>query len=240
MIAASYCAKGAERSVCQDTCVLEVMEHKHRKDVLMVVCDGIGGLQQGEYASQFVARHIKTWFYESYPKYGKRWITRKCRKEMLNSCTRMLYGCHTTLNQYGVHNHIKLGTTMSMILLIGKQFYLFHVGDSRAYLIGRHPGCITRDDVYKYNVLSKCIGSFPWQGITIVKGTVKKGQGLMICSDGIYKAFSEEELVSTFSKSEFMTEKQLKKRIITLSQEAAQRGLVDDQACTVIFFRRRK
>jgi len=230
MIAALYYAKGENMPVCQDDCALEVVEHQRKSTVLMVVCDGIGGLEQGEYASRFVVSHIREWFYDIYLKHYKCLWTGKQYREMTHSCSKMLYGCHTKLNQYGLSNHCNLGTTMTMLIVQNSRYYLFHVGDSRAYKIGRKCKCITKDDVYKQNILTKCIGSFPWNGLMIDKGYIRKKQGLLVCSDGIYKAFTEDELRNMFHGMHHTTEKQLKKRLTKLAETARLRGIKDDQS----------
>lgn len=235
MVTASYYAKGVSNAVCQDSYALEVLTHGKRNTVLLAVCDGIGGLQQGEYASRFVIRYMKSWFYENGMQCGKRWMAKSNMKNVVNHCIRALYECHVTLTQYGLHNDVKLGTTVTLVLLIRKQYFLFHVGDSRAYILGKNGRCITSDDIYKHNVLSKCIGSFPWNGIGVKKGKLRKGQGILVCSDGIYKAFLEDELLAAFQNTKPFTEKKLKKRLDRLAWEARQRGILDDQAAVAVF-----
>lgn len=235
MIAASYYAKGITNAVCQDSYALEVVAEGRKNSALLLVCDGIGGLQEGEYASRFVTDYMKSWFYENATGYAKRWATKATIKKLIHHCVRAVYECHVTLAQYGLHNDIKLGTTMTLVILIGKRYLLFHVGDSRAYIIGKRGRCITRDDIYKHNVLSKCIGSFPWRGVCVEKGKLQKGQGIMICSDGIYKAFLEEELLAAFHTTKPFTERKLRKRFQRLAWEARQRGIIDDQTAIAIY-----
>ena len=118
---------------------------------------------------------------------------------------------------------------------INAAFDFLPLGDSRAYIFGKNGRCITSDDIYKHNVLSKCIGSFPWSGIGVKKGKLRKGQGILVCSDGIYKAFLEDELLAAFQNTKPFTEKKLKKRLDRLAWEARQRGILDDQAAVAVF-----
>ncbi|MBE5853052.1 MAG: serine/threonine-protein phosphatase [Lachnospiraceae bacterium] len=240
MIAASYYAKGIVNAVCQDSYALEVIEKGKTEGALLLVCDGIGGLQEGEYASRFVTDYMKAWFYERVAGCIKSRIAKAKTKRLIRPCVRALYECHVTLTQHGLHNNIKLGTTMTLVLVIKRRFFLFHVGDSRAYIVGKKGRCITKDDIYKHNVLSKCIGSFPWRGVCIEKGKLKKGQGILVCSDGIYKAFLEEELLAVFDTAKPFTERKLRKRLDRLAWEARQRGSIDDQTAVVVYLERKR
>lgn len=62
MTAAVYYDKGDSASVQQDALVLEIAALGKREAALLVVCDGIGGLAEGEYASSYVICRCGTGF----------------------------------------------------------------------------------------------------------------------------------------------------------------------------------
>ena len=68
MLTAVYYEKGTDASVCQDALLLEYVQKGKKEILLAVVCDGIGGLQQGEFASSFVTGQLKRWLYHDYLK----------------------------------------------------------------------------------------------------------------------------------------------------------------------------
>lgn len=256
LLTAVYYEKGKDAPVCQDALLLEFVEKGKKKILLAVVCDGIGGLQQGEFASGYVTGQLKKWFYRDYLKKMGFFFTKKKR---LDNVTRVLHQINRELLQYARQEEIALGTTLTMMILCGNRYQLFHIGDSRAYLfpaektgrrkIGRRFSKrnhfssgktvrLTRDDVYEKNVLCKCMGSFGWKGIEMKQGKVPKNGILLLCTDGLTKKIRDSEWRSVLNGDVIETEKQLGKRLEKMAKEARSRGEKDDQAGIVILNRR--
>lgn len=248
MISSFYFDKGNFASVQQDALVLEIAVFGKREAALLAVCDGIGGLDEGEYASSYVTMRIRSWFYDSYLKHVKK---RHGRKLIERDCTGMLYDCNRYLQRYGEEHGMKLGTTMTMVLLQGRRMFapwrfcffmeymLFHVGDCRAYVIGKTCKKLTHDDSGKNCALRKCIGSFPWQDVQKKRGHLFYGEKLLVCSDGFWRRLEEEEILTSFGKKQALfiggrlTEAQLEKRLCKLGQAARERGERDNQAAAI-------
>lgn len=262
----------------QDALVLEVTVLGRREAALLAVCDGIGGLEEGEYASSYVTMRIRSWFYDSYLKHIKK---RHGRKWIERDCIGMLYDCNRYLRRYGEERGIKLGTTMTMALLQGSRlsesrfsesrlygstfsgssllgslfpgrqvfvpwmfchsmkYMLFHVGDCKAYAIGKKCKKLTKDDSGKNHALQKCIGSFPWQDVQKKWGRLFFGEKLLLCSDGFWRRLEEEEILGSLGKKQGLfgdwelTEAQLEKRLCKLGQAARERGERDNQAAVI-------
>ena len=62
MVLSFYFDKGDFAPLQQDALVLEYAVRGKREAALLVVCDGIGGLSEGEYASGYVTMRIRNWF----------------------------------------------------------------------------------------------------------------------------------------------------------------------------------
>ncbi len=148
--------------------------------------------------------------------------------------------------------NIKLGTTMTMALLYGKKLFsrrgacpfmeyiIFHAGDSRACLFGKRQKLLTKDDSTKGRELSRCIGSFPWQGVYKSHGRIYSGERLLLCSDGFWRRLGEKEMAESLGKCAFflrkrrLTEAQLEKRLQKLGRVGRTRGEKDNQAAVAV------
>ena len=85
----------------QDSISLQEVRMKGKMVVFALVCDGIGGLEQGEKASGFVAEKMTEWFYREAIVMLKR---RKSRKKIEKSGLRILYGCNREMQCFGEEN----------------------------------------------------------------------------------------------------------------------------------------
>ncbi len=234
----------------QDALVLEAAAFGKREAVLLAVCDGIGGLKEGEYASGYVTMRIRDWFYRDFLRHVRK---RHGRKRTERDCVSMLYDCNRYLLCYGKSHGIGLGTTMTMVLLQGGHLFgcpvfpcavkymVFHAGDSRAYLLGKGCRRLTGDDSYGRHGLRRCIGSFPWQGVQRKRGCLRSGEKILVCSDGFWRRLEQSEMAESLGKErgslffgqKGLTELQLEKRLRRLGQAGRERGERDNQAAVI-------
>lgn len=245
MILSFYFDKGDFAPLQQDALVLEHAALGRREAVLLAVCDGIGGLAEGEYASSYVTMRIRDWFYGDYLKHVKR---RHGRRRIERDCLGMLYDCNRYLLLYGKERGIRLGTTMTMAVLQSRRilvfpffphamrYMLFHAGDSRAYVVGKTCKKLTKDDSIGDHALRRCIGSFPWQGAQKKRGCLRRGEKLLVCSDGFWRELEEKEIAESLGwekgwrRRRKLTEMQAERRLKKLGQTGRMRGEKDNQA----------
>ena len=248
MVSSVYFDKGDFAPLQQDALALEIVALGRREAALLVVCDGIGGLQEGEYAAGYVTMRIREWFYRDCLKHMKR---RHGRGRIERDCISMLYDCNRYLQRYGKEHGIRLGTTVTMVLLYGRSFFrncnfpcsvkymLFHAGDSRAYAVGKKSRRLTKDDSYESGVLHRCIGSFPWQDVQKRRGYLRYGEKILVCSDGFWRKLEQGEIEESFRKEKGFSggrrpaETQLEKRLRKLGEAGRARGERDNQAAAV-------
>lgn len=98
------------------------------------------------------------------------------------------------IKEYGENKDIKLGTTLSLLLVINNVYYIYNIGDSRTYIINESVNEITKDQSYvqrevdlgrltteqarchpKRNILLQCIGVSENIEIDSYTGNVKEG-----------------------------------------------------------------
>ena len=247
-----YWERGGVADINQDSLVLlQVLTAKGR--VLMAaVCDGMGGLKKGETASGYVTKRLQEWFYESLMRSVQKkkpyWVIRR-------SLDRLVYHMQEQLRQYGEKEDIRLGTTMTVLVIWEKTYLLWHLGDSRAYRIcttrkerGRHRGfaaagdrrrmsgitCLTKDHVRGVNQLTKCVGSFGYKRPDFRMGVLRTGQGILLCSDGLRHCVSEKELTDVFEPERIRDEKQITRRLREVGDACMKRGERDNLSAVYV------
>lgn len=181
-----YWDKGSFREKNEDSFSLQRVQIRYglwgreAEAALLLVCDGIGGLPEGETASGFVAEGMTEWFYREgvFRMRGPFWRKRTA-KSALEAFGRM----QSCMERFEREEEICCGTTCTMALVKKNRFIIFHTGDSRAYLIGRRERLLTQDH-HEGGALRRCLGAFGFEAPDIVRGRLAKGDMLLLCTDG--------------------------------------------------------
>jgi len=225
----AYLWEQGECETNEDSLVLQQVETRVGMITLAAVLDGIGGLEEGETASGYAAEMLIVWFYKEYiPMAQKHKSSRKIYKSIL----KMLYEIDEKLKEYGKKKKIRLGTTVTMLIVSGKKYYMIHVGDSRAYKVKRKITVLTTDDG-NGKVLYRCIGAGKWQIPHWKKGRIKGKTGFLLCTDGFYKKLSSEEIfvIACPFRGE---EKLLQKRMKEAGEQIKKRRMQDNASAICV------
>ncbi|PAB58869.1 Stp1/IreP family PP2C-type Ser/Thr phosphatase [Anaeromicrobium sediminis] len=182
---------------------------------LFAVADGMGGHNAGEVASETAIHTIAEYINKN--------------KEMINSKDSILALLKEAVQKANEHVYHKaekntgykgMGTTLTVALLLTK-IYLAHVGDSRAYLIEEEKisqitddhslvaellknGTITEDEAKVHpqrNMITRAIGTDKKVKIDLYSSPVKKGDILVLCTDGLSNLMEDWEIRDKFLKS---------------------------------------
>ncbi len=159
-------------------------EGKRRTEVsLLLVCDGIGGLEEGETASGYVAERLTEWFYTEGIALaaGTFW-----RGRTMEALGRVFWQVQKEMEQREMEDALCCGTTCTLALVKNAAFILLHVGDSRAYRVGKRVKCLTEDHV-EGGVLRRCLGAVGFQPPDARAGRLARGEMLLLCTDGFYR-----------------------------------------------------
>lgn len=205
---------GDAKQTNQDS-VLSKYERVAKRDVgLFIVADGMGGLAYGEEVSNLIVTFFNHWFSEHLLPYvrGKKSFNSSDINKMLDNAitevNNMALSFSKQVNQ-------KLGSTLSLLLVIGDKYFIKNVGDSRIYIVRKNKKIqLTQDQSLvadmvrnkkiteaearshvKKNVLTMCIGVFNDVKVFSNQGKVKKGDVFLLCCDGFYNFASEENVV---------------------------------------------
>lgn len=204
---------GISKEKNQDSVLIKHAASPRGEVLLAIVCDGMGGLSKGELASATVIREFSKWFDNELP-------NELCNLDMKvigGKWELLLKDLNLKILEYGKSVGVNLGTTFSGILLVGEQYVIGHVGDSRVYQIGSALRQITEDHTViareisrgtmtieeaktdkRRNMLLQCIGASKVVTPQIIYGEVERG-AYLICSDGFRHEISEEEILKAFN-----------------------------------------
>lgn len=227
-----YWSRG-EVAVKNEDAALLVQALTAKGRILMAaVCDGMGGYPSGELASGMVTAQLQQWFFDSLLRAvsGRKplWVIRR-------SMERLVYQMQKCLQAYGRQEGIKLGTTMTVLVLWEKKYLIFHLGDSCVYDFYRgKERKLTKAHLTADNRLTKCVGSFGYFRPDSQIGICRKEEGFLLCSDGFYTKIRKEELAAVFSPGAVREERQIENRLAQIAEYGRKRGETDNQTAIYV------
>ncbi len=227
-------SRGNYRNKNQDSIMCERREVSGHLLAVACVCDGIGSFENSEIAAQMMKDGIRNWLdgiVQYYPNV--------MNKDMLVEDLEVtICELNEVINQYRKDNLVEIGCTMSLLLLLESEYYVFHVGDSRIYCLQNELTPITRDEVILKSVhgrekklLANYIGKSPELCINRGHGYVNQEEIYILCSDGLYKKLMPSDyLLCKDIKNDNEAEKLCKKFISMVIE----RGERDNISCAVL------
>lgn len=248
--------KGKRKKVNQDSMLLRGKENLDgQKALLAVICDGMGGFEQGELASRETVRLFSEWLDVEFPKIGSAEDAEMFEDSLYESWEVLFQTVHQMIRSYGELHRIRLGTTATAMLMIKGRYYTAHVGDSRIYEIRKGA---TRQLTQDQNVANvslpeeqyvtragekKKTSSILLQGIGASKavrpvydsGELKHNAVYLLCSDGFRNRAGEDELAGRFAPGKIETREAMKLQAEEFIQTLRERGERDD--ITVLLIR---
>lgn len=204
---------GITKEINQDSIVVRHGKYFGGEVLMAVICDGMGGLDKGELASATVIRAFLQWFDE------------ELAYELENPDMRVIGGkwslllkeLNVRILEYGQARGISLGTTFTGLLFVGRQHVVVHVGDTRAYQIGKSLRQITADQTFvaqeiergdmtaeqakadkRRNMLLQCVGASDILKPDVLVEDTEKGI-YMLCSDGLRNEVTKREIFDAFN-----------------------------------------
>ncbi len=189
-------------------------------DDVWAVADGMGGYENGKWASQTVIDAISA-----------AGLTGRLETDCAILADAIL-AANTAIHEAGARSDRTMGSTAVILASRDDRFVCLWVGDSRAYLLrGEHFVQLTRDhtqvqDMVEHgmldaaaarahplsNVLSRAIGVQAELSIDAVQDQIAAGDVFLLCSDGLTGVAADAEIAL---------------RLSTLQPEAAAQDLVD-------------
>lgn len=176
---------------------------------LWAVADGMGGHEAGDYASQCIIEHLT--------QAGHQYRGRT----LVDHMAQVLAKAHSAIFQHSqqLNGSPLIGSTIVILILEDDNYHCFWSGDSRCYLLrdnaltsitrdhteaeelrasGQPFSQLSADDAIRIeNTLTHAIGidcDAPY--IEYVTGNIYENDAFFLCSDGINKIFSDEEILN--------------------------------------------
>lgn len=170
---------------------------------LAVVCDGMGGHDKGEVASETVADAIVNYWRKAEDEIdSKDKVEKACLKARV-----ALDECAFNMG------YVKMGTTMVMASIEGDTVTIAHLGDSRCYLMRPSVGLLylTKDHIRMecgWEIIDRCFFSYRPEACIpdVVQFKLKAGDRIMLCSDGLYNSMTHKILLKNMMDEKSMDE----------------------------------
>lgn len=194
---------------------------------LFVLCDGMGGHEKGEVASQTVCQSIASWFDEHVNPDDP------FTDDQLRSAIECAY---TELDKFADGNPRQMGTTLTLLYIHKQGVTAAHIGDSRIYHIRPNIGTlyqsrdhslvfdlfqageITYDEMLNYpqkNIVTRAMtpGEDNRMRADIIHiSEIQPDDYFYMCSDGMLEQMSNDELLTLLSSE--ATDEEKRKRLI--------------------------
>lgn len=186
------------------------------------VADGMGGHEAGEVASKLAVRTAVRNFMDHLT--GA--TTNELSPDMPDNYRHWLESAATLANQMvrnkSAEDETNMGTTLVMAVVVGSDVHIVNVGDSRAYLVSQDGmQQVTKDHSYvqrlvdvgaispeeaehhpRRNMLTKAIGAEDDLSVDLYTEHLTEDQYLLLCSDGLTKELSDDEIHRTIIEAE--------------------------------------
>ena len=214
--------------------------HADPQGDFFIVADGMGGHAAGEVASSMAVEAVKKALDGSREDIAAfaRAPSDEGRRALVSVLENAVRQAHQSVFERGAKESDKqgMGTTLDVVLIAGSEAFVAHVGDSRTYLVrDSRAAQITTDHTVAEvlviegklsieeaqvsplrTILVNAIGVAPDVGVEMAHVRLKRGDRLLLCSDGLHDYFPLEQEVSEYV-SEYEPSEALS-RMITLAK----------------------
>lgn len=224
---------GNKKAVNEDSLFLRSIKTKNGSLVVGCICDGMGGVGNGELASGYVAEQLERWVLnECFPaikRGGKAAVIKGKGLRFFKKINKDLF-YHMKTKRF------PLGTTASVLILYEKKGYLFHIGDSRIYGFFSYPlfkdaayrKQFTKDHRKEKNVLTRCLGLTPDGKVDFYQFKIPKGEcGFLLCSDGFYRQL-DKGVKTHLAPGRLKNNAEIEKRLKEIAGRVIQKGEKDN------------
>lgn len=216
---------GKERTSNQDSVASLILNSQSFRNELnygiLVVADGMGGLEKGEVASEVATKKFIEAVTENIFHYTS--INGKIKFE--DVLTKAVEAANKEVWAISENQQGNIGTTLVGAIIVDNHIYVVNVGDSRAYLIKPNKSLrqitkdhsavqemldnkiITKEQAINHprrNILTKALGLSETVTPDIFEQDIED-ETLMLCSDGLYSMVDEKEITKTVNGNIYKT-----------------------------------
>ena len=246
--------KGTQRETNQDACCVQVAETTMGEVSMAIMCDGVGGLSYGEFASSSVVRRFVSWFRADLPELVSSMGGGFDSETIRASWTELIAAANEELRVAASRDGAMMGTTLTGLIACEGTYLVAHVGDCRLYRVGRHDGvCLTKDqtlvarlleegaigpeDVATHpgrHVILQAVGATERLEPVFSEGAYIEDDLFVLCSDGAYGDMDGEDMRRVFDEVDRSDEQGLQRVCYTLLGNRMNEGTTDNLSVACI------
>ncbi len=223
---------GISKKINQDAFCLKIARTPTTNIAFAVLCDGMGGLNNGELASALVVNAFSNWFEQELPNVVDKNIY---MNDVTARWNEIVQDQGNKILEYGSQRGLSLGTTLTALLIVNNKFACIHVGDSRLYRINTAIKQLTKDQTVaareieqnrmtvdeakndrRSSVLLQCVGASKVIIPDVFTGTVEENEAFLLCSDGFRHHVTDAEMFGVVAPVVLTSEKIMKKSLVDL------------------------
>lgn len=217
---------------------------------LFIVADGMGGHAGGEIASQLCVEFVESSLNDHNRLHKSLISGEHPNSQILQTLVQAVNGASARIYEYSLEDPSLrgMGTTATLVKVIGQFAYFAHVGDSRLYLLRQgfiyqltldhswldenlRAGVLTPEQAIEHedkkNVITRSVGYQEQEDVDTGCIKLEPKDLLLLCSDGLHNKVSDQELAQLFGEFKLKAVEKL----IDLSNE---RGGVDNITAVMI------
>lgn len=188
---------------------------------LYIVADGMGGHNAGDIASNMAVEIIKDEFISNRENLKSPKKIKKTIKTSLEKANKLIH--QKSLHELDLEG---MGTTVVIGYYFDKNFYIGHVGDSRAYILENDSitqitedhtlvnelikkGSITKSQALHHpqrNYITRALGTSVDIEIDINIVDFNSKETMVLCSDGLYNMLEEDTIVESLNEARSLDE----------------------------------
>ncbi len=183
------------------------------ENVILTVCDGMGGMNGGQTASHIAVTEI----IQTILACSKEQWTPELLEKAINNANTAIY--RKSMSE----PHLRgMGTTATVLMLTPEAAFVTHIGDSRVYQLRGEKKIFRTFDHSKVfemvaqnmmteeqartssfsNVITRALGIRPTVEMKVEKLPYKKGDRFILCCDGIWNCLPESEMLNLYLEKE--------------------------------------
>ncbi len=223
--------RGTTKKINQDKICLRSTNTESGEAVFAIVCGGMGGMARGDVAANTVVREFTIWFknhvgeaLEDPKRIETDW------KEIIDELNERIWG-------YGKQKGIKLGTTMTVLLLLpdGK-YYTADVGDNRLYrIVGNEFQQENKKQTEgKGKQPRSMMGCSDLVEPNFTNGSIHSGESFLLCTNGFYHLLFSKKLDKKLLDDSLEKDDQIRKKLEEMIKEIMNHGEKDNISAILI------
>lgn len=212
---------------------------------MAVLCDGMGGADDGDKASEDTVAAFCAWFERQLPSLVADGF---CAEKLERSWKNLIAEQNARLIRYGEEHNRKLGTTASALIVCKEQCHIVHIGDSRIYQLDKkritqlttdhslvaeevRRGILTPQEAKRdprRNQLTQCIGIRGETRPEFTSFSQRKNTSYLLCSDGFVHENEDRAVWETVNPRRARNEEKMQKGLAALTEHAKEAGESDN------------